>query len=502
MTDRTLTDRVSEELSLRVLTCMPAATFGMETLLRLTRLQASLEVPTAAIECQTRPRLLVNPAFVNAYCKRDEHLFLLVMHELWHVLLAHTRLYPRATLEQNIAFDAVINAGLSRELPSPEYRGFFEAVNPSDRFPGLLLRPPEGWPESPVYPVAGPKGTRTLLARLYPPSNDLVSVAMPLYEEILDLLHRARKSIPMGDLREIQDGAGGQEGNAGSEGQDGQQSEAVLIGDHQNTDREQRSLDDSLFGDVVRRLVASWPPPPFPLAGRDAGAQLRDWSRALSPAPGDVRRAFARVLRLTLGPLPDSPIRNRQVVVRDVAGIGVLPNGSDRLAPARRALGVASTLWQQTAPVSVRQPDVPPMAHVYLDVSGSMTELIPYLTSLLLPYAAAGRARVFQFSTQVEPLPLESLRRGDVKTTGGTDIECVLDHILAEPRLRRVLLLTDGYTGQPRPDQAELLLGRKVRLHVVLPSESAWTSDLAGIATSTTELPPLRPQGQPWRIGA
>ena len=37
---------------------------------------------------------------------RDEHLFLLVMHELHHVLLGHTRLFPRASRAHNIAFDA------------------------------------------------------------------------------------------------------------------------------------------------------------------------------------------------------------------------------------------------------------------------------------------------------------------------------------------------------------------------------------------------------------
>ena len=95
----------------------------------------SREIPTAAVTCEGRPRLLVNPDFVAERCARDEHLFLLVMHELWHVILAHTRLYPRATRAENIAFDAVINAGLWRQFPGVEYRGFFEALNPADSFP-------------------------------------------------------------------------------------------------------------------------------------------------------------------------------------------------------------------------------------------------------------------------------------------------------------------------------------------------------------------------------
>jgi hypothetical protein len=143
----------------------------METLVQLVGIEATREVPSAAVTCEGRPRLLLNPDFVAAHCARDEHLFLLVMHELWHVILAHTRLYPRATPAENIAFDAVINAGLCRQFPGPEYRGFFEALNPADAFPGCLLRPPEGWPHAPRIPrrVRGwPARTRGLLERLYP----------------------------------------------------------------------------------------------------------------------------------------------------------------------------------------------------------------------------------------------------------------------------------------------------------------------------------------------
>ena len=154
-----MTDRDSERLAERLVSCLPAASFELETLCRLAGIAASRDVETAAVTCEGRSRLLINPDFVAAHCRRDEHLFLLVMHEMWHIILAHTRLWPRPTRNHNIAFDAVINAGLARQHPEPEYRGFFEALNPADAFPGLLLRPPEGWPFAPRYRRAGlPRG--------------------------------------------------------------------------------------------------------------------------------------------------------------------------------------------------------------------------------------------------------------------------------------------------------------------------------------------------------
>src|SRR5439155_16870627 len=166
------------------------ASCELETLFRLAGITVSREVKTAAVTCEGRSRLLVNPNFVAAHCRRDEHLFLLVMHELWHVILAHTRLWPRPTPNHNIAFDAVINAGLARQHPAPEYRGFFEALNPPDAFPALLLPPPVGWPAPPRYRRSGlPKGTDGIMRRLYPPPVTTGN-REPLYEEILAVLER------------------------------------------------------------------------------------------------------------------------------------------------------------------------------------------------------------------------------------------------------------------------------------------------------------------------
>ena len=116
--------------------------------------------------------------------------------------------------------------------------------------------------------------------------------------------------------------------------------------------------------------------------------------------------------------------------------------------------------------------------------------MISSLLGLLLPHVAAGRAKVFQFSTEVVSLPLAALRSGRLSTTGGTDLNCVLEHALASPRLRTVLLVTDGYVGEPRADHAERIRARGLRLHVVLPAEFAWERDLAPIARSITVLPP------------
>lgn len=466
-----------QDLAERVARALPAATYELETLCRLGGIEWSRTIPTAAVACGDRTRLLVNPDFVAQHCRLDEHLFLLVMHELWHVLLAHTRLYARPTPAHNVAFDAIINAGLARQHPAPEYVEFFEHLNAPDVFPGLLLRPPIGWPEQPQYPAVGPRGTADILRALYPPPTG--PVFEPTYDEILQLLET--------------DEHGGTPPSSGDD--DEHAGTPTLLGDHDERVGELRdgaATDDDLFGDVVRRIVATWPPPPFSLGGRDAGRNLTEtWGAILEPSVPDVRRAFVAVLRRSLGTRQGAFRRRTRVDVPTVAGAGVLPNARDRLAPARRALGAPTTLWTQPSSTRARVPEAPAAAHVYVDVSGSMAALLPHILGLLLPYAVRREVDVYQFSTEVVPLPLEQLRKARLQTTGGTSIDCVLEHALATPRVRRVLVLTDGYVGPARTDLVDEARRRQLRIHAVFPHESAWTRDLEPISDSVTVLPPL-----------
>jgi uncharacterized protein with von Willebrand factor type A (vWA) domain len=176
-----------------------------------------------------------------------------------------------------------------------------------------------------------------------------------------------------------------------------------------------------------------------------------------------------------------------------ITGTGVLPNPRDRMVPARQQLGVQGMLWNQLGEVRARVPETPSKAHVYLDVSGSMAYILPHLLGLMLPYVRSGQADIFQFSTIVEPMPLDELKESRLRTTGGTDINCVLAHAIeARPRIHRALILTDGYTGIPRPELAARIAEQKLRIHAVLPSHRATKAQLTDIANSIVVLPPLK----------
>ena len=78
-------------------------------------------------------------------------------------------------------------------------------------------------------------------------------------------------------------------------------------------------------------------------------------------------------------------------------------------------------------------------------------------------------------------------------TTYGTRIDCVLDHLAVHPAVRRAVIVTDGLVGPAGGTRTRRLADAGVRLHGVLPAESAWAGDLEALGATVTVLPPLDP---------
>jgi hypothetical protein len=235
-------------------------------------------------------------------------------------------------------------------------------------------------------------------------------------------------------------------------------------------------MSDPLFGEVVRRIVGKWPPPPRSLAGRDAGGELRtSWVGGGAAGP-DARSVFRRALTRALEPNRGGERERRRRLERVTVGPGPLPNPADRTLHAKRRLVGSAVLANQQVTLPVRGEDVPQRALVYLDVSGSMSSILPDLVDLLVPAARRRLITVRQFSTRIAPLSADELAAGQLTTTQGTHIDCVLED--AATRLeRRMVIVTDGYVGTPAPHLLAGLRARGVEVTCVLP-DGGWQSDV------------------------
>ena len=84
--------------------------FAVRAVLKILDVTFDDSVPTLAVTCEDRPRLLVNLDFVSRHCRTEEHVKAVITHEFLHVLLRHTEQPAPFTKARHIAFDAVINA--------------------------------------------------------------------------------------------------------------------------------------------------------------------------------------------------------------------------------------------------------------------------------------------------------------------------------------------------------------------------------------------------------
>ncbi len=121
-------DTESRRLAARIVDAVPVTQLAFLKLLGLLEIRASREVATACVTLGARSRLLINPDFARAHCATDEALVMLVLHELFHVLLGHTRLHalmtPAAELglrrgDQRPPVPAPAGPGPHRAVPGP-----------------------------------------------------------------------------------------------------------------------------------------------------------------------------------------------------------------------------------------------------------------------------------------------------------------------------------------------------------------------------------------------
>jgi hypothetical protein len=424
--------------------------FSLDAFMSVSTVEWNDDILTACVECNERPRLLLNRAFVARHCQTPERLALLLLHELSHISLGHTRLYPRPTPVHNIAFDAVINARLlllllERGIRPEPYAELLCDLYGAAEDPFFVLRPPPGWPDAAQWDASG--CCRPALRRIHRALYDTERAADDVtYGELVDALRsRGHGSVP-----------------------GGKDAEGRLLGGHGVTEAEWATVRGTrdanaaeMLGDTLRTLPGE--------LGR--GWAARQHTQVLAIERDRASRALQRALEALLRRVfVAQSASSRRWQECSVPIVSVNPM-HDRRATARYALArhfgaPAPRLFADR--IVHRSPDRT-AASVYLDVSGSMTELIGPLHAALASLHRLLAPHVLAFSSDVEPVRMVDFKAGALRTTFGTDIAPVLQHALTQRAgrtPRRALVLTDGYFAAPDRQLVARLRHEHVELHV------------------------------------
>ncbi len=475
----------------RVLAALPVTHEIYSRVLGLLDIEPTREIPSAAVTLGNRSVLRINPDFVERHCRTDAALAMLVLHELMHVLLGHTRLYPLVGQARNIAFDAVINADLCRLFPSPEHTALFREIYDESRLPEALLRPPRGWSSGrPEWILPGRAGE--VHRALYEGEGVTTGELLRLVEEYLAGDEAAGSAPP--ERRDAPADAR-PDGSAGPEQEEGDRT----AGGNGRAAGDVRPVDpDRLLGnhrdepgtpppDVlreIREIVARWPREKL-RSGRDLGGARE--AHRIRLAPSAPARAVATLRRaiLSVAREADALSRARRPGTEERSALLPWRSRRDRRGLVLEAAGREPALW--TAPLASRGSTRLSRTHVYVDVSGSMFEVLPLLYRALLPLAPLLEPRVFLFSTVVHEAPLRALRRGDFLSTGGTEIACVTAHAL-EHRVDGAVIVTDGWVGDVPEEHRARLRRRRLAAVVTASGDPSFARQLNARAFI---LPPL-----------
>lgn len=403
-----------EKIITRILDVLPPSSFELTTFLSLFRVRFSEKTKTACVTCGESPELLLNKDFIEAHCQTNEHLFMLVMHELYHVILGHTTLFPRATEVRNIVFDAVINAILCSLFPKPEFTSFFTDYYPSDKMPSALLRP-----KGEETPLAAEQA----LKLLYGGSD--TGTYHDVYEALL-------KSGCVKEIKLVVKSDG----------------EPLLLGSH---DEENEEISQEMK-DLIHKIISKWPSPDRPLLGQDLGAEEceRGFDAEADPSTR-LRRGIRRLMRRAAIP-GKKEVRRRSVREMVCETATFLPDWHDRSHEAREVAFGDALIYSTTTRLQRPSSRDNRQAFVYFDVSGSVAEEVPSVAQTLLPYCRGGLCTVHVFSTVVHPASARDLAARKFSSTGGTDIDCVLKHVLELPPRRRpraAVVVTDDSPASP-----------------------------------------------------
>lgn len=457
----------------RLFNVIPVGTLQMQEFLRILSINFSTtQTQSAAITCDIRPTLLINPDFIKTYCKTDEHLFMLIIHELYHIILGHTALFKKGNIIDNIAFDAIINSILCKTFPQEEYTSFFTQLNCSNKIPSCLLRPPA---------KDNPQEAIEVLNTLYNTDTgtyfEVYKILIEKYEKDIKQFEQLLNKIPEQNSNTH---------NTNSQNQNNEIGEFILIGNHNQSES---ITKNPILKEMVEQLISKWPRV-YKIKGRDMGGNVGNININYESPQEKLKRKMKNFLKIAGIKTGDSLKTKLSIKLRNQSAVTLIPNYFDRTITAKKILMNNVLLYNQT--LSNNQPinETPLKVFVYLDVSGSVQEYLQKFAPLLIKPYKEKKCLMFCFSTKVTETNPKDFIKGNFNSTCGTDINCVFKHFFNLPkkkRAKKIIILTDGYTGEVNNKYKSLIQEKNIKVYCGLFGEEPQKEDLKNIVKKFEE---------------
>lgn len=411
-----------KEIKRRLLNILPTNFLHINEFLNIVKIEIDdKKIESACISCDSYPTLTFNSKFVATYCKSDEHLFMLLMHEMYHIILGHTKLFKLVTVFDNIAFDAVINSILCKEFPDKAYSSFFENINPSDSFPGCILR---------TKAENTPLESLPILDELY---NKTTGTYYEVYQFILSHLQDCKNPF--------------------------------LLGNHNNNVNTNNPILDKLF----KKVTKDWPQV-IKINCIDKGSFESEEVTKLNKFKSN--KIFLSLVKKALTNSDKQKVGlNPRFEKTQTQEYSFMMNYKDRTYFAKDMLLSDYLMFNNTSSQLTLTKDNYQQTLLYFDVSGSMDSELPKYLPLLISVMKRKLVKAFAFSTSVNEIKIDDIKKGQYISTGGTDVNSIFKHFFSlknYKKYKKIAIFTDGFVGELSSSFLDKIKEIKLKVYVGL----------------------------------
>ena len=364
-------------------------------LFNITDIEFTTKISTMAVTLSKNPVLKINLEFCNNHLASENDVKAVLLHEFLHVLLLHTLKYKTSNTLLNIALDAIINAIIFR-YKGMQYAAFFARFYQWEKI-SFLLRPQCDNPW---------RGF----------DSDWIDIHRKIYDgkycadDLYELLVYLSDKIATNTFDEI-----------------------ILLGNHTDEEKEISNELKEVLDGIMQKMDGTliW-----------NKSKLRGIGRKLNIEELQVARykknrwAQSTIALLKKSLLPDNKLKTDTEIQEMMLPV---MSSSDRRAIARfkHSGMIPMSINKSTKPAFSQ------LATIYLDVSGSMSEEIDELISLLYHFRTYIKMPLLVFSNEVVPARFKDGKL-EYESTGGTSIGPVFDH-LRQNNIKKSLIVSDGY---------------------------------------------------------
>lgn len=386
----------------RIYSVVPKNTIWMDELLKINSISFSDKIRGARIYVEEK-RMTLNENFINEYCQSDEHLLMLILHELYHIIMGHKLILApiNSLLIDNTIKDSIINAHLCKTFKEEKYVSFFEETYPHPgSFPECILRPKcEETPEE-FYPV---------LDLLY--ESDDAS-----YEKVLKMLQEIFKNNPQEDIQN--------------------ETPQEPLNEEQLSNIEEK-YDEILSKkpETREQIIQEVNGKSFKLVPFST-EEMNGWIAKIKDIFENELEHKKRYVMTSYDPnLPSGTMSTFMPSIHDRTYL------SKTLLYDNRPL-----LFNKNVSYVEKSKKEEIKTPIYLDVSFSMAPFLDRVQYLLSSIMQTYKFKLYAFSTDVSELPTDKVKKGKFSTRGGTDINALFKHYFSlkrEEQSEKIFIITD-----------------------------------------------------------